>query len=154
MKLFFIALTFLSAVTQMSGSAAMANTITQPHCNTGSACRTHLEENAVTLGNSPVGIGSNWGTGGIIQVGRGGGETGVGCGNCNSDIQMPVIVDNNCALSEPITLVGHPIEITEEYNLSPRVFSDERMAGTMDYWPWRFNVFVDADGMITQAFCG
>ena len=67
---------------------------------------------------------------------------------------MPVIVDNNCALSEPITLVGHPIEITEEYNLSPRVFSDERMAGTMDYWPWRFNVFVDADGMITQAFCG
>jgi hypothetical protein len=148
MKHSILTISFLAAVTQMIGNAAMANTIIQPHCNTGSRCQTAME-GAVNSSHA----GPSWELG-PVSPNPGSVAMCTATEGCDPVVRTPVIVENNCALSEVESLIGHPIEITEQYDLSPRVFSAERMAGTMDYWPWRFNVFVDADGMITQAFCG
>ncbi len=148
MKNSILTIAFLATVTQMIGNAAMANTIIQPHCNTGSRCQAAMEG---TVNSSHAG--PSWELGPVIPV-SGSVAVCTATEGCDPVVRTPVIVDNNCALTEVESLIGHPIEITGQYDLSPRVFSAERMAGTMDYWPWRFNVFVDADGMITQAFCG
>lgn len=145
----------IAALTLMAGSAALAQGMTQPHCNEGSHCQAAMEDTAHPnpAVQSAQDAGPTWE---LDPVGPIPGSVAVctATEGCDPVIRTPVIVDNNCALSDVESLIGHPIEITEQYNLSPRVFSAERMAGTMDYWPWRFNVFVDADGMITQAFCG
>ena len=150
------ALLSLIAFSAVAATAAQA-TYVYPHCNAGSVCRTAMEENAaipvVTVQNGSAGIGANWELG-PVSPDPGSVAMCTATVGCDPVIRTPVIVENNCALSEVESLIGHPIEITERYDLSPRVFSDERMVGTMDYWPWRFNVFVDADGMITQAYCG
>lgn len=151
----------LTALTLVTGSATLANTITQPHCNAGSTCRAALEQTAaipaarpdVTPQNGAAGIGTNWGWGPVSP----GPDSVAMCTatvGCDPVIPTPVLVENDCALSQVESLVGHPIEIAEEYHLTVRVFSAENMVGTTDYWPWRFNVFIDEDGMITQAFCG
>lgn len=148
-----------TALTLMTGSAAMANTITQPHCNTGSICRSAMEANAVTAAvvvtNGAAGIGSNWGTEGTLQVGRPIAEPDMGCGDCNQDIHPIVVVENNCALSPVDRFVGHHISIVDNHSgLRMRVFTPDHMIGTMDYWPDRFNFFTDADGMISRVTCG
>ncbi len=150
------ALLSLIAFSTVAATAAQANYI-YPHCNAGSVCRAALEENTaipvVRVQNGPIGIGTNWELGPVSPV-SGSVAVCTATVGCDPNDQTPVIVENNCALSQVESLVGHPIEITEEYHLSVRVFSAERMVGTTDYWPTRFNVFIDADGMITQAFCG
>lgn len=148
-----------TALTVMTDSAATANTITQPDCNFGSTCRSAVEENAATAGimisNGSAGIGSTWGTGGTLQVGRPIAEPDMGCGNCNHDTFQVVVVENNCSLSPVDRFVGHHISLVDNHSgLRMRVFTPDRMIGTMDYWPDRFNFFTDADGMITRVTCG
>ncbi|MGI3186143.1 hypothetical protein [Nioella aestuarii] len=142
-------------LTLMTGSAAMANSITQPHCGEGSQCQAAMETPAQPnpAVQSAQDAGPAWELDPVSPI-PGTVAVCTATEGCDPVIRTPVIVENDCALSQVESLVGHPIEITEEYHLSPRVFSAEDMAATMDYWPWRFNVLVDADGMITQAFCG
>jgi hypothetical protein len=66
-----------------------------------------------------------------------------------------ITLGRDCSSSSVEGLVGQHLSATSSLGSTHvRVFSAESMAGTTDYLPWRFNVFVDADGMITQAFCG
>lgn len=153
------AFALVAALTVMTGSAATANTITQPHCNFGSTCRGAMEENSATPGvaftNGYAGIGSNWGTDGTLQVGRPIAAPDMGCGNCNHDIHPIVVVENNCSLSPVDHFVGQHISITDNHpGLRMRVFTPDHMVGTMDYWLDRFNFFTDANGMITRVTCG
>jgi hypothetical protein len=145
----------IAALTLMVGSTALAQGMTQPQCNEGSHCQAAMADTAHPnpAVQSAQDAGPTWE---LDPAGPVPGSVAMCTSTvgCDPVIRTPVIVENNCALSEVESLIGHPIEITEEYHLSPRVFTAENMAGTTDYWPWRFNVFVDADGMITQAFCG
>lgn len=143
------------AFTLMAGSTALAQSITEPNCNKGSHCQAAMEDTALPnpAVQSAQDAGPTWELDPVSPI-PGSVAMCTATEGCDPAIRTPVIVENNCALSQVESLVGHPIEITEEYHLSVRVFSAERMAGATDYWPWRFNVFVDADGMIAQAFCG
>lgn len=66
------------------------------------------------------------------------------------------IVDSNCALSDIDGLVGRHADVLDSLpgDLWLRVFTPEHMIATMDYWPHRLNVLLDAEDRITRASCG
>ena len=66
------------------------------------------------------------------------------------------IVDSNGALSDIDGLVGLHADVLERLpgDLWLRVFTPERMIATMDYWPHRLNVVLDAEDRITRVSCG
>lgn len=146
-----------TALTLTTGSAAMANTIIQPHCNEGSACRAEMEDlqanpNHAALNANPAG--PAWNLGPVYPV-AGSVATCTATVGCDPAIRTPVVVDNNCAQSEPDSFLGHHISILEYYpDLWVRVFDPNHLVGTTDYWPGRFNLTTDADGVIVTAGCG
>ena len=136
-------LLILTALALLTAGAAQANRIIQPYCGEGSACQAAMENtaNPYYAALSANDAGPSWELGPVSPIA--------------DSVGTPVVVGNDCSLSEPESFLGHEISILADYpDLWVRVFGPDHLVGTTDYWPGRINLTTDADGVIVTAGCG
>lgn len=149
-------LLILTALTLLTAGTAQANRIIQPYCGEGSACQAAMEitANPNYAALSANDAGPSWELGPVSPIA----DSVAVCTateGCDPVLRTPVVVGNDCSLSEPESFLGHHISILADYpDLWVRVFDPDHLVGTTDNRPGRFNLTTDADGVIVTSGCG